>query len=181
MVKVVMIDKNSNIKTVQINKFSVDILYKRCKFNTDKHFDKRTVWHYDNKKVSLYSKNAGRANSENKYEFPPPIDSELYFGTVVLVAHNTDEVNLDTVVDFTKDEWTVLYDKLMGGVEILGSEDSYSTDDEDNDLITTKQGYAKDGFVVSDNESDNNIESETDSDGDYQPSSSELSEEEYDY
>ena len=32
----------------------------------------------DDKYVSLYAKDSGKANTENKYELPPPLDNELY-------------------------------------------------------------------------------------------------------
>ena len=44
-----------------------------------------TEWNVkcDSKKyfIEVYAKTEGRTNSENKYDFPPPIDNALFFGS----------------------------------------------------------------------------------------------------
>ena len=36
-------------------------------------------------KLFYMQKDSGRAGSENKFEFPPPVDNELYFGNCILL------------------------------------------------------------------------------------------------
>ena len=80
MTKVVMINKGGSVKTETVKSLKVSDLYKKCKFRKPDDFAKRHTWKYKNKWVSVYAKNKGRANSENKYDLPPPIDNDLYFG-----------------------------------------------------------------------------------------------------
>ena len=54
-------------------------------------------------------------------------------------------------LDFTKEEWIKLYDKLMGGFVDLGTEDFFSSEEDIDPALKTKSGYLKDGFVVEDN------------------------------
>ena len=70
--------------------------------------------------------------------------------------------------DIDLDEWEKIYEKLFGGFEDLDEEDSFSEEEEIPEHLKTKQGYSKeDGFVVSDD----------DEDEDYNPEdSSEISE-----
>ena len=68
----------------------------------------------------LISKDNGRANSENKYDLPPPVDEQLYFGKVLLVCYDNKN---KTFIDFTKEEWEAKYEKLFGGFENLDEED----------------------------------------------------------
>ena len=97
----------------------------------------------------VYGKKNGRANSENKYEFPPPIDRELYFGSLCIVKRKCDEI-----VDLNIDEWTSVYENLFGGFEDIGDSDGersmdseiYSSDE------YTKEGYHKDSFIIEDGE-----------------------------
>ena len=58
----------------------------------------------------VYGKKSGRANSENKYEFPPPIDTELYFGSLYILKRED-----DNITDLTIDEWSSVYESLFGG------------------------------------------------------------------
>ena len=82
---------------------------------------------------------------------PPPIDKDLYFGSMVLVKHCYKDVTNETAEDFDVEEWNKLYEKLFGGFEDLGEDDSYSEEEEIPEHLQTKQGYSKeDGFVVSD-------------------------------
>jgi hypothetical protein len=100
--------------------------------------------------VSVFGKATGRAGHENKYEFPPPIDNVLLFGSCVLV----NKVN-GKAADLTKEEWLKIYEHLYGGFEDLGNEDSeYSEEELDDDIPRTKEGYVKDDFIVEDDEED---------------------------
>ena len=70
------------------------------------------------KRMILYQytlKNAGRANTENKYELPPPVDSDLYFGKLVVIRHSEQNPTGENCLDITFEEWKTIYEKLMGG------------------------------------------------------------------
>ena len=73
----------------------------------------------------------------------------------------------------TTAEWTCIYDKLYGGFEDLGEEDSYSSEEEIDPELLTKEGYSKeDGFVVDSDEDiidDEGEEEEEDEEGEYIP------------
>lgn len=118
--------------------------------------------------ISLYAKTNGRAGQENKYDFPPPVDERLFFGTCALVGKSVNGL----AVDLCEDDWEEIYEFLFGGFEDIGSEDSEDMDTEDElEAISkaqgvvvkqTKQGYAKDGFIVDDDEEDEDFEESDD-------------------
>ncbi len=175
MTKVVMINKGGSVKTETVKSLKVSDLYKKCKFRKPDDFAKRHTWKYKNKWVSVYAKNKGRANSENKYDLPPPIDNDLYFGNLLIIMHNN-EIPVDSeVCDFDKETWLKVYEKLLGGFEDL-SVTAQQDDEEEDELESvspsqkTKEGYLKDGFVVSDD-----IEEDDDEDSDYECPSEEES------
>lgn len=148
---VLVIDKNQSIKEVSLKQFVEEDLYKKAGFKSSEHFKCHAAWKLDinGKKydLSLYGKTEGRANQENKYDFPPPADNILFFGSCLLLNKSN-----DTVSDLKESDWEIIYDHLFGGFEDIGSEDS---DDEEEEIIegpVTKEGYAKDGFVVDDDE-----------------------------
>ena len=158
-VSCVLIDKSNNKKQVNVNVKS-DQYYKKCKFRSAKDFDYRHSYKVkesgENRYLSVFAKNNGRANTENKCELPPPLDNDLYFGSILIVMHKEeDKYDLEDLIELTVENWEKHYNKLYGGFEDLGEEDSYSSEEEIDPELLTKEGYSKeDGFVV---ESDEDI------------------------
>ena len=160
MVKVILVDKNGKLKESIINNFSVENLFKKCNLRKKNNFEKRHTWEFseNNEFVSVFSKDDGRANNENKYDLPPPIDNKLYFGKMLLVCHGEEELVDDNVLDLTQNKWSSYYEKLFGGFEDLVSEEE-SEEEEIPAQFKTKEGYSKeDGFIVDDEEEEEDIE-----------------------
>ena len=154
MVKIIIIEKNGSIQETDLKSYDESELYKKAGLKSAKDFELQTEWgaEIDDKvySVSVFGKATGRAGHENKYEFPPPIDNILLFGSCVLV----NKVN-GKATDLTKEEWLKIYEHLYGGFEDLGDEDSdFSEEDLDEDIPRTKEGYVKDDFIVDDDEED---------------------------
>lgn len=157
MVKVLIIDKACSLKCSQFKNFDIDNLYKKANLRKKDNFKLRHTWsvNKDNMFISIYSKDKGRANNENKYDLPPPLDSNLYFGSMILIKHKSKDINNNNVQDISIKDWNNLYEKLFGGFEDLNDDDSYSEEEEIPDHLKTKEGYSKeDGFIVDDDEED---------------------------
>lgn len=153
MVKVVIINKTGVIKESNLKKFTKADLYKKCGFRKDKDFKMRAKWKMNDGHVEIYAKGNGRAGSENKYDLPPPIDSDLFFGNMIAVFYNGDELNEDTIQNLTTVDWKKLYEKLFGGFDDLSNEEEESSEEEIPAEFKTKEGYSKeDGFIVGDDE-----------------------------
>ena len=83
---------------------------------------------------------------------------ELFFGKIIIVKHFNEEINDDNVEDLTLDEWEKIYEKLFGGFEDLGDEDSFSDEEIIPEKYKTKEGYSKeDGFIVDSGEEDSDF------------------------
>tara|TARA_B100002052_G_scaffold291601_1_gene311853 strand:- start:450 stop:1025 length:576 start_codon:yes stop_codon:yes gene_type:complete len=186
MTTIVLINKNSDVKQTKIKDLSREILHIKCGFKNNNDFDKRTIWNIAIEEevynIELWAKNSARANTENKYDFPPPVDTELYFGTCALIRVDDD----DNIIDLTIEVWEKVYEFLFGGFEDLNSEEDPSEDELENvpDEMKTKAGYLKDGFVVStDSDKDENSVDEDyeDDSEDESLEDSELEVEAYDY
>jgi hypothetical protein len=150
-VSIIVIEKSGNVKELKVKNLVESDIYKKAGFKTPNDFKEHTVW--KNIKVNssvynihVYGKTVGRANQENKYEFPPPIDNVLFFGSCVLINKAG-----DTPKNLTANEWKNIYNQLYGGFEDLDKEDS-DEEDEYDELAKTKSGYAKDGFIVDDDD-----------------------------
>jgi len=163
MVKVIFVKKNGALKNSTINFNSVEQLYKKCLFSSNKNFSKRHTWLNNNIYYSIFCKDTGNSGSENKYDLPPPIDSDLFFGNMIILKHNDEEINNDSLQDLTLGEWENLYEKLFGGFEDLEESEEESEDEYIDPKNLTKQGYDKsDGFIVDD---DDSIELESSDEG----------------
>jgi hypothetical protein len=144
MVAIIVIEKSGNIKEVNVNSVEPDDLHKKAGFKSPNGFELQTTWNVELKKkkylIDLYAKTQGRAGQENKYEFPPPVDNELYFGSCLIINRGN---------PLKKSEWEEIYNHLYGGFEDLNESDS-EEEEEKTDMKKTKNGYYKDGFVVDD-------------------------------
>jgi hypothetical protein len=207
---VIIVEKGGSLKTLAVKDFKLDELYKKCGFKKGDDFVKQAEWNakYDGKKyfVEVYAKTDGRPNSENKYDFPPPIDTTLFFGNCAILAYLKKSDGSAEYVSLSLPLWNKIYEKLFGGFEDLAA--TAAEDEAEEDELAnvpkekkTKQGYLKDGFVVdsSDTEENNSgdnsedaseeededeseeISEDQDDDLVIEELGSELSEESYDY
>ena len=153
MTKIIIVEKNKTKKETNVRDFSVENLFKKANLKSNKDFLNRHTWKINNFFVSLFAKNSGRANNENTYDLPPPVDSQLFFGKLLLVKHTEEQISDNNVEDLTIEVWEKIYEKLFGGFEDLDGDDSYSEEEEIPEKYKTKEGYSKeDGFIVDDDE-----------------------------
>ena len=135
-ITLLIVEKNGDIKETEMKKDTIttDELAKKCKFKKYEGFCKRTEWGYNIQNfkifVEMWAKDDGMANQENKYEFPPPLDHDLYFGACVLIAHDTK----NNYVDLTESLWDKIYEHLFGGFESLVATQGHDDDDEEDEL-----------------------------------------------
>jgi hypothetical protein len=163
---IIIVDKGSSLKTLTVKDYKVDELYKKCGFKKSEGFSLQVEWpvKLDGQRylIQMYGKLDGKANMENKYDFPPPVDKNLYFGSCALVGMIRDDSNNRSHINLSIELWNKIYEKLFGGFEDLAltcNEDEEEEDELDNipkHMKTKKGGYLKDGFVVdsSDTEED---------------------------
>lgn len=165
---IIIIEKNGTVKELNVRNLTKETIYKKCGFRKNEDFEQRHKWLIKMEEcheVEVWAKNTGKAGQENKYDLPPPIDNELYFGSIAIIALNKE----NEIINLDLEKWNKIYENLFGGFEDLDENEELSEDelkDYPKESIT-KAGYLKDGFVVED---------ENDED-----SSSELEEEEYYY
>lgn len=163
---IVIVEKTGDLKTLSIKDFKVEDLYKKCGFKKGDDFLKQVEWSakYDGKKyfVEVYAKTEGRANSENKYDFPPPIDTKLFFGSCAILTYVKQNDGSKLYTDLSLQLWNKIYEKLFGGFENLAA--TAAEDEAEEDELAnvpkekkTKQGYLKDGFVVDSSDTEENV------------------------
>ena len=106
-------------------------------------------WKFDKFNLSLYGWKNGTAGNENKTELPPPEDSDLYFGSILIIKSNDNGLKNLKIEDYND-----FIEKANGGFEDLGDEDT-DTDDENNEYDLN------DSFIDDSNVSEENYTSES--------------------
>lgn len=155
---IIIVDKGGSLKTLNVKNYKVEELYKKCGFKKAEGFNLQVEWpvKLDGQRylIQMYGKLDGKANMENKYDFPPPVDKNLYFGSCILVGIIRDTSNNKSHINLSIELWNKIYEKLFGGFEDLAltcNEDEEEEDELENipkNMKTKKGGYLKDGFVV---------------------------------
>ena len=195
MTEFIIVKKTGELQSCIVKNIDTDTIYKKCGFRKALDFQRQHTWKtpckIDNMIfwVSLFSRSDGKANTENKYDLPPPVDTTLYFGNMALIAHSDKDYRNDNVINLNIKNWEIIYEKLFGGFEDLNQtkESDLNEIDELDSVpseMKTKNGYLKDGFVV-DSEEDDTVQSgytsEEEDDLSDELDGSELSFEEYEY
>jgi hypothetical protein len=165
----VLIDKHGSCSTKQFRNVSSENLYKKCGFSSNDNFGLIHTFKTIDNYIHLFGKSENRSNNINKVELPPPIDKNLYYGSILIIETTNKIFDLNNSLKYTKDKWKADYSFLMGGFEdIEDTDDEIESDEMDkyDESQKTKTGYLKDGFVVdegslllcedSDNESEYN-------------------------
>ena len=173
-ISIVIVERNGDLRASHVEACNALELSKKCKHKSSAGFEVRAEWAYsgtnaaDRFIVELWANDNGTAGQENKYEFPPPVDTLLFFGACALVAK--DMSSHHRIIPLTLEKWDKMYDFLFGGFDTLANcEDD---DDECDELDSipahrkTKDGYLKDGFVVDVGGDDDDEEDEDDDEED---------------
>jgi len=160
MPTLLIVDRTGTVKPLATKTYEEDILYKKAGFKTPTDFALHHVFSMGSYRIHLYGKTKGKAGQENKYDFPPPVDNVLFFGSCLLVNKREG----GEVTDLPLKDWKAIYEKLFGGFEDLTAADEgeagESETEEEKRIMAdphtkfTKQGYVKDDFIVDDEDDD---------------------------
>ncbi len=151
MTTVIIVDKHGKPKSATIT--TAEELYKKCGFKTNNGFALAHTWtlvfNDVEYKLDVYGKTDGKAGSENKYEFPPPIDNTLFFGSCAVIGRTNDKY-----ISLSTSEFKDIMEHLQGGYSDLDEESEESEESDERNMPKTKEGYVKDGFIASDSNED---------------------------
>lgn len=121
MFDILIIDKTAKIYFMKV--VNTDNLYKKIGLKTEEGFFKHCEWNvsisqYSQLYINLYGKKIGKANNENKFNFPPPLDKEMFFGKCIVVAYTKNNKVIQHI-SLTQELWNSIYLKLTNINEII--------------------------------------------------------------
>ena len=100
-----------------------------------------TIWEIDeDTEYLLYGYEQGSHTIVNKHEIPTPVELNLFYGDLLVVAKNNDKIK-----SMVKNDYFIFYDKCFGGFETLGEEDSESDYDYENDDYDYDDSFLSEG------------------------------------
>ena len=118
------------------------------------------LYNWKDDKFKLLGFNEEKNNNENKYELPPPIDNNLYFGDLFICKIDENNNFIDTNIE----DFQVFYNKQFGGfydIEFSSNEeeDELSEHTSDNDFINddTLSEYSLNSEISLDFDNDSDV------------------------
>ena len=98
---------------------------------------------YKNKALTLYvfGYTKGKAGMENKHELPPPHDTVLSFGDIIMLA-SKDSKSWSLPVPFKMSDYEAFYTRAFGGFEDLDSEEEEEEEEEEAEAEAEAEGEA---------------------------------------
>lgn len=104
------------------------------------HLKKKTeiealgTYAYKQYTLFLFGYTKGRAGSENKHELPPPHDTTLAFGDIILVA-SKNENSFAQPVTFKVEDYETFYSRAFGGFEDLDEDELEEDEVEEEEVV----------------------------------------------
>lgn len=89
------------------------------------------TYKYKNKYLQLFGYQTGKAGTENKHELPPPHDSMLVFGDI-LVFTTASEDDITHVIPFKTEDYEAFYTSAYGGFDSMDEEDEEGEEEEED-------------------------------------------------
>lgn len=85
---------------------------------------------YKSKYLHLFGYQSGKAGTENKHELPPPHDSMLLFGDILILV-SASEDSYAQPIPFKPEEYEAFYTHAFGGFEDLDDEEEEEEEEEE--------------------------------------------------
>lgn len=128
---------------------------------------------YKTHTLSLFGYSKGKVGTENKHELPPPHDSTLCFGDILLIASLT-PADWSYPVSFKSAEYETFYTRAFGGFEDLdeeeeGDEEELVEDEVDDEVVEEEDEEPEDEPSEDDEEDDTGGDVGGDADGEDAP------------
>jgi len=135
MTSVLILTQKAEVKLSKLSTGPVTL--KEIKTYFKKKTDPELIGTYNYKGLTLFlfAYVKGKAGNENKHELPPPHDSILVFGDIMLIA-SKDEKSFSNPVPFKIEDYEQFYSKTFGGFEDIDEDDE---DDEDEEEIEIEE------------------------------------------
>ena len=130
MINTILLLKNGEVVETSVpSNTNVDNFKKTSNFQNKgtSKLEQLHYWELFDETIIIYGWKDGEAGDENKHELPPPIDSSLYFGDLLLFRLDEN----GKLNHFNKDQYNLFIEHMMGGfVDLDNSDTDYDGKDQ---------------------------------------------------
>ena len=135
MASILVLTQKAEVKTAKLSvdkNVTLEHIQKYFKKKTEPEF----LGSYNCKSTTLFlfGYTKGKAGTENKHELPPPHDSTLVFGDIVLIA-SKDENSFTNPITFKIEDYEIFYSRAFGGFDDLDEDDDDDDVDDEEEII----------------------------------------------
>lgn len=162
-IQTVVLVQKGEVKPIKIpsKDITTDVIQKVLK--SKQEIDLVATYEWDNNYIFMFGAIDGKAGTENQHELPPPHDSNLIFGDILVIV--SAEKNYTNPVTFTALNYEKFYQNIFEGFEDGDSEE----EDEEDDVIDKDEDEEEEGAVEEEEEEEEEVILEDDVDEDEAP------------
>ncbi len=135
------------------------------------------IYKYKGKFIHLFGLTTGSAGSENKHELPPPYDSTLYFGNILVVLTDKKD-SYSFPLAFSTEDYEEFYTHAFEGFDDLDGEDDEDEDEDEEDEEDDEEEEVEEAEEEKEDEKAQGDESEAEAEADEEEELEEEEEEE---
>lgn len=130
-VKALLLTQKAEVKEVNLSVTADVVAYSAIQSLLKKKEQPEVIgsYKYKSQHLFLFGYTTGKAGTENKHELPPPHDTTLCFGDILLLC-SKDSKSWTTPVPFKMSDYEAFYTKAFGGFENLDSDEEEEVDAE---------------------------------------------------
>jgi len=141
--------KETNLQTAPNGTITIAMLQALMKKKTPPEM----LGTYKNRSQTLFDfgYTTGKAGTENKHELPPPHDTTLCFGDIIMLA-SKDDKSWATPVPLKSSDYEAFYTRAFGGFEDLDSEDEEEAEPEAEEAEVPEEAEAEEDEELEDEE-----------------------------
>lgn len=142
-------------------------------------------YEYENYHLTMFGYKNGKNGTENKHELPPPLNSDTYYGDILVIASKSG-TTWETPINFTPEQYEKFYESVFGESDTESEEDDEEDEyekereEEELDVLPTKKKAAEDDGEPEDEELEEDKEDEDDKEDDDEHEEEEDEDEEED-
>ena len=134
MLTTTLIKKNNSLKNININPLRLE----DCVDNKGTNdIEQLHIFHYENLKVIYYGWTEGKEEDINQHELPEPIDNQLYYGDIIVLLRENNEL-----INFPIEDYEEFYEYIFDGFDSCESDGDEILDEDEYDY--------SDGFIIKD-------------------------------
>ena len=135
---------------IQFDKFPDEVKKYKGYGNIERECD----YSFDDDTIVLLAFDKGKEKYINKWELPPPVDSDIYYGNIICIRLDSDKNPLSMDIDY----FDKFYEKAFGGFENLSDTDDEEESDDDEPTQSDID------FIVDDDEEEDESDDDDDND-----------------